>query len=102
MDISQAEIGLKVVTNSVIDIFPLNIWPAGTKGTIVAIDQSSDQKLLHVELDEPFRCLDDWDNCLQVWEVADEANSDCMLSAFDLYNPEEYPDPRAYPLADNH
>jgi hypothetical protein len=90
MNVSELKVGLRVITNAVIDIYPLNVWPAGTKGTVVEVEtedrwgEATTQILAHVLLDAPYPCLAEWHNCLMVWEVQDEANSEARLSAFDV------------------
>jgi hypothetical protein len=79
------KVGMRVRIVQPVEVYPLGIWPPGTLGTVVEaspIDPTTGEwphPCAMVKLDDHFKALDEWDNCLQVFP--DEA--DCLPECFE-------------------
>jgi hypothetical protein len=72
-------VGQRVRSTGVIDIYPLNVWPVGTTGTVVEVGTCA-PLAMHVKLDDHFDVLDEWSNELQVWPIDRPEGGNCNVS----------------------
>lgn len=76
-------LGDRVRTTDTIEIFPIDIFPAGLTGTVTEIDPDPDAGIVAlVTLDEHHDGLTEWHNALQVWRDNGEG-SDCTIAKFE-------------------
>lgn len=77
--------GLRVRTVRTIEIFPDDLIPIGTTGTVCQVTPGMPIHA-HVKLDERRPALDEWNNELQVWHEDTELMSDSTPNAFEVVN----------------
>jgi hypothetical protein len=91
-------VGMRVQLCRDVDIYPLNVYRAGLRGTVARVDEPT---RFDVKLDQYFSELVDWENCLQ---VVPRGASDCNPDAF-IPLPEgvmTFPVPRESPLPEGY
>lgn len=59
------KVGDRVIAKVGIDRYPQFMLPAGVEGTIEEISHGN----IWIKMDDHYRVLDEWDNCVQVHET---------------------------------
>jgi hypothetical protein len=67
-------VGARVRLKEAADVFNLGLYPAGTAGTVIEADAQAvpGMYVAVIKLDDHFDTLDEWDNCLYVYRLADQ------------------------------
>lgn len=83
-EFAKLPVGARVRLTREVDIYPIDIFPAGLLGTVADVSRDR-QVVAMVRLDRHYDGLDEWQNALQVYADPDE--STCTPDAWEAFAP---------------